>query len=81
MRADVAVAERAENGVDQRMQHHVGVGMSVQPAVMGNADAAEHDMIAVAEGVDVEAHAGADIVEQSGSRGHSLHRNPPAWSA
>ena len=73
MRADVAVAERAEDGVDQRMQHDVGVGMSLQPAIMRNADAAEHDMIAVAEGVNVEAHAGADVVEQRGARGRSLH--------
>ncbi len=61
MRADIAVGERAENGIDQRMQHHVGVGMPGQPAVMGDAHAAEHDVIAVAKGMHVEAHAGADV--------------------
>ena len=28
MRADVAVGQRAENGVDQRMQRDVGIGMA-----------------------------------------------------
>ena len=28
MHADVAVGERAEDGVGERMQHHVGVGMA-----------------------------------------------------
>ena len=34
VRADVAVGERAENGVDQRMQRDVGVGMSGDAARM-----------------------------------------------
>ena len=30
MRADIAVGERAENGVGQRMQGHIGVGVTDQ---------------------------------------------------
>ena len=30
--ADVAVGERAEDGVDQRVQHDIGVGMAGEPA-------------------------------------------------
>ena len=59
--ADIAVGERAENGVDQRMQRHIGVRMPGHAARMRDAHAAEHDMIAVGEGVHVEAVAGAHI--------------------
>ena len=46
MRADVALGQRAQDGVDQRMQRHVGVGMADQRAIMRDADAAERDVIA-----------------------------------
>ena len=68
MRADVAVGERAENGVDQRMQRDVGVGMSGHAARMRNADAAEHDVIAVGEGVHVEAVADAHVGQRGAMR-------------
>ena len=61
MLADVAVGERAEDRVDQRMQRDVGVRMAGQPAVVRNLDAAEPDMIAVAEGVHVEAVAETQV--------------------
>ncbi len=47
--ADIAVGERAEDGIDQRMQHDVGIGMPGQSARMGDAHAAERDMIARVE--------------------------------
>ena len=48
MHADVAVGERAEDRVGQRMQHHVGIGMAGERrASCGNAHAAEHDVVAV----------------------------------
>ena len=65
--ADIAIGQRAENGVDQRVQHDVGVGMARQSARVRNAHPAQHDMIAVAEGVHVEAAAGAHVGE-SGQR-------------
>ena len=61
MLADVALGERAEDGVDQRMQRHVGIRMSGDAARMRDAHAAEHDMIAVGEGVDVKAVADAHV--------------------
>ena len=46
------------------MQHDVGVGMAGDPAVVRDAHAAEHDVIAVAELVHVEAEAGAHVAER-----------------
>ena len=63
MLADVAVGERAEDRIDERMQRHVGVGMAGQPAVVRDLHAAEHDVIAVAEGVHVEAVAEPQVGE------------------
>jgi hypothetical protein len=63
MHADIAVGERAEDGVDQGMQHHVGVGMARQSARMRDAHAAEHHVIAVAELVYVEAEARAHVAQ------------------
>ena len=55
MHPDIAVGERAENGVDQRMQRHIGVGMPGEALLMRNAHAAERDMVAGPEGVHVVA--------------------------
>ena len=71
--ADVAVGERAEDGVDDGVQHHVGVGMSGQAAVMRDPHAAERDVIAGAEGVHVEADAGADV-----GQAVAMHASRPA---
>ena len=65
MGADVAFGERPENGVDQRMQHHVGIGMAGQGLAMRDAHAAEHDMIAVAEGMHVDAGADAQVAQRA----------------
>src|SRR5262245_65941731 len=43
--ADVALRKRAEDGIDQRMQHDVGVGMPREAAPMRDAYPAEHDVI------------------------------------
>ena len=64
MRPDVAVGERAQNGVDQGMQRHVGIGMPRQRPRMRDAHAAEPDVIAVDESMDVVAGRGADIGER-----------------
>ncbi len=55
MGADVAVAERAVERVGKRVQADVGVGVAGQALVVRNAQAAEPDVIAGGEGVDVEA--------------------------
>jgi hypothetical protein len=41
MMADVALAERAEHGVCQRVDEHVGVGVALEALVVGELDAAE----------------------------------------
>ena len=69
MRTDIAVRQRAEDGVDQRMQADVAVGMGEKAAGVRHAHAAEHQMIAVAEGVHVVAGAGPDVAELGGEAG------------
>ena len=59
MLADVAKAGRAEQGVGDGMEHHVGVAVPSETAVVRNRDSAEHNRPFAGEGVDVEAHAGA----------------------
>src|SRR5262249_60528904 len=49
MNTDIALGECPEDGVDERVKNDVGVGMPGQSTPMGDAHAAEHDMIAVAE--------------------------------
>ncbi len=61
VRADVALGERAQNGIDQRMQTHIRIGMSGEAAVMRDADAAEHQVIAGTERMDVEPVAGTQV--------------------
>src|SRR3954465_11396039 len=55
--ADVALAQCAENGVGESMQHHIAVRMGKNASIMGNADAAKPNVIAVPEGMDIEARA------------------------
>src|SRR4051794_11082903 len=69
VRADVAVRQRAEDGVDQRMQSDIAVGMGEKAACVRDADAADHQVIAVAEGVHVIAGAGPDVAELAGEAG------------
>ena len=61
MLADVAVADGAEQGVGQRVQGDVGVGMAFERVGVGDAHAAQPDMIAGREAVHVEALAGAHV--------------------
>ena len=63
MRADVAVAEGAENGIGDRVEHDVGVGMTDKAAVVRDRDAAEHHLVAGAKCVHVEADADAHVTE------------------
>ncbi len=69
VRADIAVRQRAEDGVDQRMQPDIAVGMRQKAFAVRHADAAQHQMIAVAEGMDVVTGTGPDIAELRGEAG------------
>ena len=59
MRADVAFAERAVDGVGQRMQRRVGVGVALELGGVRDAHAAEPDGVAGLERMDVKAGADA----------------------
>src|SRR3546814_16646746 len=61
MLAYVAGADRAENGIGQRMQPHIGIRMAFQSAVVRHGDPAEHDMVSRSEAVAVEAVADAHV--------------------
>ena len=65
MAADIAVAERAEDRIGDRMAQHVGVGMADEALIVRNLDAAEPDMIAGPEGVDVIALARSHIFKRA----------------
>ena len=55
MAAEVALAQRTEDRVGQRMGGDVGVGVPVEPRVMGNRYAAELERAARAHRMEVEA--------------------------
>ena len=79
MGADVAVAERAVERVGERVQADVGVGMAGEALVVGNAHAAEPDVVAGREGVDVEAL--ADRARRPPRRAAALRRRASRpWS-
>ena len=51
--ADVTQRSGPQQRVTQRMQQHIAIGMSDQPALMRDAHSAEHDMIAVTKAVNI----------------------------
>jgi len=67
MQADVAIGERAEDRIGEGMERDVAVGMADDAPGMLDCDAAEHDLVARSEGVDVVARADPDVAE--GQRG------------
>src|SRR5579863_9836562 len=66
MRTDIAVRKRAEDGIDQRVESNVAVGMGEEAAMVRHANAANHQVIALAKGVNVVAGPGSDVAEQAG---------------
>lgn len=63
VRTDVAIGQRAEDGVDNRMQSDVAIGMREEAAIERHTDAAQHQVIAVGQRMHVVAGAGADIAQ------------------
>ena len=59
MVADVALADRAEQGVGDGVEGDVGVAVALEAAVVRDPHAAQPQRLAGGEGVDVEAEAGA----------------------
>src|SRR5262249_46311526 len=58
---DIAVSERAEDGIDERVQNDVRIRMPGQSTRMGDAHTAEHHMIARVETMHVEAEPRAHV--------------------
>ena len=71
MAADVAVGDGAKDGVGQGVQQHVSVRMADESGIMLYLQAAEPDVIAGAECVDVVAKAGAYVGKLCGQSGFS----------
>ena len=55
MPADVAQARSAKQCIADGMQQHVGIGMSVQSAIKGNVDAADDELAARHQCMNIEA--------------------------
>ena len=65
------MGERAEQGVGEGMQGHIGVGMAFQAVRVRDGKAAQPDMICRTEAMDVKAQAGANLGQRcTGSVGH-----------
>jgi hypothetical protein len=58
--ADVAEGGRTEERIDDRVQEHIGVGVTGQTRGMGDFDATENETSSHFELVDVIANTGAD---------------------
>ena len=61
MHADIALADGSEDGVGQRVERRVGIGMAMEFRGVRNFDAAQDHMIARLEDMEVDALAHADI--------------------
>ena len=63
MLADVALGKRAEYGIGQCVQGHIGIGVADEAPLVGNRHSAKRQGCAGAEGMDVVTGADADIAE------------------
>src|SRR3954451_7891107 len=69
MRTDIAVGERAQDGIDQRVEADISIGVGEKAASVWHANAADHHVIAFAKGVNVVADAGSDIAKRCAETG------------
>ena len=79
MRADVAVGQRAENGVGDGVRQNVGVGMAFEPVAVRDGDAAEPDLVAGAKSMDVRSPGRCGCREGLSTTWFARAKNPPAW--
>ncbi len=61
MRAEIAERQRAEDRVDDRVEQHIGIGVTRQPAVVRNRDPADHKRATFDQCVHIETIADAVI--------------------
>jgi hypothetical protein len=59
MLANITLAERAQDGVGQRMQAGIGIAVPFEAVTVRDFHAAQDDMIAGGEAVGIEAHTGS----------------------
>ena len=78
MHADIAGAERAQDRIGQGVEPDIGIGMALEPLIMGTGDAAHQHLIPRSEAMDVETVAAADI--GPGASSCSARRGPPRSS-
>ena len=65
MRANVAVGERAQDRIGERVKRNVGVGVAGESAIARNSDAPQGDVITWPKGMHVKARARAHVTERS----------------
>ena len=65
MVADVTFADGTEKGIGDGVGQNVGVGVTLQPAMVRNDDATENEGASFAKAVDVVTEAGGDHGEKS----------------
>src|SRR5258708_17895996 len=63
MHPDIARTDGAEHRVGYRVQPDIGVGMTDQPEIVRDLDAADEDMVAGTERVHIKTLAGSDVAE------------------
>ena len=61
MPADIAQRQRAQHGVAQGMDDHVAIAVRLHATIMRHPDATQHDVVARAEGMHVDALADTDV--------------------
>ena len=61
MRADIAIGERAENGIRDRMSENIGVGVPFEAVIVRDLEPAQPDMIARTESMHVKTLAAANV--------------------
>jgi len=69
MRTDVAGPPARRDRIDQRMEADIAVGMRQKAAAVRHANAADHQMVAVAESVNIVAAAGSDMAKHGAEAG------------
>jgi hypothetical protein len=59
MGADIAVTQGAENGIDERMQHRIRIGIACEPAIVRNLYTPQYQFSAAPKAVHVKTMADA----------------------
>ena len=81
MGADVASRHRAQHSIHDGVEHNVAVGMTDHALLVRHRHAAQHEMIAGAEAMDIEAHADAGLQGDSRRDGALALRRQDALGA